>query len=243
MITKRYKTLQCNIQIEMKMYNSALSTGRSAKYATPRNVSQTKYVNTLSKINPCIVIASGPAGTGKTKLAIDAGVRSLHNKEIERIIITRPIIPVGSDIGFLPGSMEDKMRPWLMPIYDALSAHYTSDQVKSLLHTDVIQIAPITYMRGRTFDNSWIVCDEAQNCTPAELLMIMTRIGKNSKMVITGDPDQHDNLRSMTSGLSDLLARMKNTPPTEFIETIEFTTSDIERHPVIPYVLSLFSKN
>lgn len=204
----------------------------------PRTPKQKEYLQVLDNDQVSIVVAHGSAGSGKTKLAIGSAVKNLVGGKTDKIIITRPIVPTGNDIGFLPGKVQHKMKPWLMPIYDSLSAYFDSELVEKLVNTDVIEIAPMTYMRGRTFENAWVVCDEAQNCTPDQLLMLMTRIGNGSKMIITGDPIQHDDTGE--NGLEDLIYKLEQNPHPS-IGVIEFEPEDSVRHPIIPYILSLYT--
>ncbi len=218
---------------------------KASKYAVARTPAQKVYIDALENPQKHIVVAHGSAGSGKTKIAIDIGVKHFLQKDIDRIVITRPVVPVGSDIGFLPGNLEQKMKPWLMPVYDALSNHFDSQQLDRLTKTRCLEIAPLTYMRGRTFENCWIVCDEAQNCTPTQLLMILTRIGKNSKLIITGDPEQYDytNANSI-NGLSDLIDRLEHdSVGNDGVVSVKFSSSDIERHHIIPYILHLYKNH
>lgn len=217
---------------------SKLIPRRTAVSVTPRNPKQKEYLSLLESDDVSIIVAHGSAGSGKTKIAIGSAVKTLVSGKTDKIIITRPIVPTGNDIGFLPGKVQNKMKPWLMPIYDSLSAYFDNDVVEKLVSSDVIEIAPMTYMRGRTFENAWVVCDEAQNCTPDQLLMLMTRIGNGSKMIITGDPIQHDDAGE--NGLEDLIFRLDKSPHPS-IGMIEFEPEDSVRHPIIPFILSLYS--
>jgi phosphate starvation-inducible PhoH-like protein len=204
---------------------------------TPRTEKQKEYLQLLENEHVNIVVAHGSAGSGKTKIAIGSAVKYLTSGKTDKIIITRPIVPTGNDIGFLPGKVQHKMKPWLMPIYDSLGAYFDAEVVEKLVNTDVIEIAPMTYMRGRTFENAWVICDEAQNCTPDQLLMLMTRIGTGSKMIITGDPIQHDDTGE--NGLEDLIYKLERSPNPS-VGAIEFEPNDSVRHPIIPYILSLY---
>ncbi len=193
-----------------------------------------------------VVVLSGPAGSGKTMCAVDAGVRILKSRdkesEIKRLIITRPAVCVSEEHGFLPGSLEEKMKPWMMPIYDSLLNHFSQQEIDNLINARIIEISPIAYMRGRTFQNAFVICDEMQNCTASQVKMVLTRIGTNSKMVLTGDPDQ-DDLRANdgSNGLKDLLSRLDRNGVPEGVEYVKFTRDDIMRHPVISNVLSLYN--
>lgn len=192
-----------------------------------------------------VTVLYGPAGTGKTRCAVDAGIQMLHNRQIKQLVITRPAVCVQEDHGFLPGSIEEKMRPWMMPIYDALRTHFSQHEIDAMLREHVVEISPLAYMRGRTFADSFVICDEAQNCTATQLKMVITRIGLNSRMVITGDPDQDDLALSedgsrQKNGLADLLDRMDRHGVPEGVGLQEFDTSDICRHAVLPGILYLY---
>jgi phosphate starvation-inducible protein PhoH and related proteins len=196
-----------------------------------------------------IVVLHGPAGTGKTRCAVDAGVAMLAGRRVQRLVITRPAVCAQEEHGFLPGSMEDKMRPWMMPIYDALGAHFRRRDVEDMLREGVVEICPLAYMRGRTFDAAFVVCDEAQNCTPTQLKMVLTRIGRDSRLVVTGDPDQDDLAHQAAlalkhrgrNGLADLLDRLdRNGAPPEGVGQLQLGAEDVVRHAAIPGILSLY---
>lgn len=204
----------------------------------PRNPHQTDYMNLLEKEKPAIVLAIGPAGTGKTMIACHIGLQKLVNNEISKIVLTRPAVSVEEQHGFLPGTLEEKMEPWLKPIYDVMYQYFSVQKVQQLIKNQVIEICPLAYMRGRTFEKAWIIADEAQNMTPNQMLMLLTRIGHNSKMIITGDPNQHDRGFEV-NGLNDLLKRMKHHRDTK-IGLVHFTENDVERHPIIKTILKLY---
>ncbi len=204
----------------------------------PRNKKQEEYIQLLEKTNPAIVLSVGPAGTGKTMIACHIGLRKLMDGEISKLILTRPAVSVEEQHGFLPGTLEEKMEPWLKPIYDIMYQYFSVPKVQQLIKNQVIEICPLAYMRGRTFENAWIIADEAQNMTPNQMLMLLTRIGNKSKMIITGDPNQHDRGFEI-NGLGDLIRRMKYYRETK-IGMIEFTDEDVERHPIIRSILRLY---
>ena len=204
----------------------------------PKNLKQIKYVNLLNAQSPPIVIASGVAGSGKTLLATAVGVEKLISGSVSKIILTRPTVPVGDDIGFLPGNLNKKMEPWIRPLHDALSRYYSKQKISKLIEDNIVEIVPLTYMRGRTFDKSWIICDESQNLTVEQTLMVLTRIGFESKLVITGDPMQHD--RGFSNGLVDLVNRIYLSDNPEFFQYIEFDENDVQRHPVISHVIKMY---
>lgn len=206
----------------------------------PRNPTQEKYITALENPNPPIILATGPAGSAKTYLCSGVAMKKLLSGAYEKIIITRPAVSTDEDIGFLPGSLEDKMLPWMIPIYDVFHKFVSPATVKSMIAKGQIEICPLAYMRGRTFDNAFIIADEMQNSTPNQMLMILTRIGENSKMVITGDIQQHDR-KYYDNGLKDFsnrIIRNKN----ENIETIQFVADDVVRHPIIKDVLRMYNE-
>lgn len=205
----------------------------------PRNENQQKYMNVLETPNPPIIVATGPAGTAKTYLCSGVAMKKLLSGAIEKIIITRPAVSTDEDIGFLPGTLEDKMLPWMLPIYDVFHKFVTPNVVKNMITKGQIEICPLAFMRGRTFDNTFIIADEMQNSTPNQMLMILTRIGENSKMVITGDIQQHDR-KYTDNGLKDFLMKLKTRENKNF-ELIDFTPEDVVRHPVIKDVLKMYN--
>ena len=205
----------------------------------PRTIHQGKYYDLLRTMSPPIVIASGSAGTGKTAMATAVGIEKLYKKEDDKMVITRPAVSAFEDLGFLPGSLNKKFEPWVRPIFDVMQSYYTQRDIEKLISDRVLELSPLAYMRGRTFDKSFILCDECQNCTPDQLLMLLTRIGEGSKMVLTGDITQHD-LPDNINGLSDLLDRIEHNIIDDDIATIELGDDSIQRHPVIRKVISLY---
>ena len=212
----------------------------------PRNSVQDAYINHINSDNISIVLATGPAGTGKSCIAVSAAIELFNKGVYERIVITRPAVTVDEDHGFLPGKIEDKLDPWVRPLYDTFYKYYTPDEVKSMIAQKIIDICPLAYLRGRTLENSFIIIDEAQNCSVNQMLMALTRIGRGSKMVITGDPSQHDRGREI-SGLTDFIERLyrKNGEvhgmhEMHGIAHLQFTSEHIERHPIIKHVLALY---
>lgn len=201
----------------------------------PRNISQIRYIEYLYSKAP-VVIGTGPAGTGKTLLACHSGAKALINGNVSKLVLTRPAVSVDEQHGFLPGSMEKKMDPWTRPMFDALHRYISPKQVKELMIQQKIEICPLAYMRGRTFDNAWIIGDEMQNSTPSQMKMLLTRIGTDSKMIVTGDVNQHDR-GFENNGLSDLISRIR---PSENILHLDFTSDDILRSEVIKEILELY---
>jgi phosphate starvation-inducible PhoH-like protein len=208
------------------------------KFSKPRNDMQTKYVKELNNRRNKIVMATGPAGTGKTLFGTEYGIRHFLMGQYEKIIFTRPAVSADEDLGYLPGTLEEKMAPWVRPIYDILHNFITPKEITELLENKTIEIAPLAYMRGRTFKNTWIVADECQNTTPNQFKMLLTRIGENSRMVITGDLDQHDRMDEI-NGLADFLDKYRRNRSNS-ISCIEFDKQHVEREDVIKDVLSIY---
>jgi phosphate starvation-inducible PhoH-like protein len=209
------------------------------KFTKPKNIHQEEYVALLRHKAKKIVIATGPAGTGKTLFATEFGVKNYMMGTYDKIIFTRPSVSVDEDLGFLPGTLEDKMAPWVRPIYDVLYNYISPKEVAMLLEEKIIEIAPLGYMRGRTFKNSWIIADEMQNSTISQMKMLLTRLGENSRIVLTGDLDQHDRVNE-TNGLEDFLNKLKGKRSSS-ISNYEFNRSDIQREEVVREVLDIYS--
>ena len=209
------------------------------KFTRPKNKHQEQYVSILKNKNKKIVVATGPAGTGKTLFATEFGVKNYLLGEYEKLIFTRPSVSVDEDLGFLPGTLEEKMAPWVRPIYDVLYNYISPKEVSMLMEEKIIEIAPLGYMRGRTFKNSWIVADEMQNSTVSQMKMLMTRLGENSRLVLTGDLDQFDRINEI-NGLEDFLNKFKGKRSTS-ITSYEFYRSDIQREDVVKEVLDIYS--
>ncbi len=186
-----------------------------------------------------IVFAVGPAGTGKTYTAVALAVKALKEKRVKKIIITRPAVEAGENLGFLPGDLKEKIDPYLMPIYDALNDMLQSDKLGGYVEKNVVEIAPLAYMRGRTLNNAFIILDEAQNTTPMQLKMFLTRMGPNSKIVVTGDVTQVDLPRNQKSGLQDAIHKLNNISGIKFIE---LDGRDVVRHPLVVKILDAYEK-
>jgi phosphate starvation-inducible PhoH-like protein len=209
-----------------------------SKFSTPKNKSQEKYVQYLNNPNKKMVIATGPAGTGKTLFAAQFAIRMFLTNQCEKIIFTRPSVSVDEDLGFLPGTLEEKMAPWMRPLYDILYAFISPKEVQKLVEEKTIEICPLGFMRGRTFKQCCIVADEMQNSTPNQMVMLMTRIGENSRLFITGDLEQCDKMGYM-NGLEDFLGRFKGKR-SDSISSVEFERKDIEREEVVKEVLEIY---
>lgn len=203
------------------------------RIVTARTPMQSDYIRALDRHD--LVFGIGPAGTGKTYLAIAKAVEALEDGKIERIMLSRPAVEAGESLGYLPGDLEEKLAPYLRPLYDALSDRVGRKRLKSLLTDGSIEIAPVAYMRGRTLNNAFIVIDEAQNCTYGQIKMLLTRLGWHSTMVLTGDPDQTDLLPGM-SGLSEIAARLETLPD---LAVVRLQDKDIVRHPLVASMLTV----
>ena len=230
--TKKY-------QYENMQYLSAAEKQEfEKKFTTPMNKHQEEYTKCLKVKSRKIVIACGPAGTGKTMFATEYGIRNFLLGTYNKLIFTRPTVSVEEDIGYLPGTLEDKMAPWVRPIYDILYQFMTTKEVQTLLEEKQIEIAPLGYMRGRTFKNCWIVADEMQNSTISQMKMMMTRLGDNSRLIITGDLDQHDRVGEV-NGLEDFLTRFHGKKSSS-ISVYMFQKTDIQREKVVAEVLNIY---
>jgi len=208
------------------------------KFTVPKNFSQERYLGLLKQKSKKIVVATGPAGTGKTLFATEQGVRNFLLGTYEKLIFTRPSVSVDEDLGYLPGTLEEKMAPWVRPIYDILYQFISPKEVTTLLEEKIIEISPLGYMRGRTFKNCWIVADEMQNSTISQMKMLLTRLGENSRVVITGDLEQYDRNNEM-NGLDDFLNKFKGKRSSS-ITSFEFQRSDIQREEVVKEVLDIY---
>ena len=209
-----------------------------SKFSKPKNASQGRYIRALENMDNKIIIATGPAGTGKTLFATEYGLRQYLAGKYEKIIFTRPAVSVDEDLGYLPGTLEEKMAPWIRPIYDILYRFLTVAEVTYMINEKKIEIAPLAYMRGRTFKHTWIIADEMQNSSQNQMKMLLTRLGENSRMVITGDLDQHDRVGEI-NGLQDFLEKFRGCRSNS-ISSIEFETRDIEREEVVKEILDIY---
>ena len=203
------------------------------KTIKPKSVGQSRLIEAIDAKS--LVLALGPAGTGKTYLAIAKAVEALEAGRAGRIVLSRPDVEAGESIGFLPGEMEDKLAPYLRPLYDALSDRLSMKRVRALIQEGAIEIAPVGFMRGRTLNNAFVVIDEAQNCTYVQLKMLLTRLGWSSTMVVTGDPAQSDLLPEL-SGLGVVADKLETLPN---ISVVRLADQDIVRHPLVAEMLSV----
>lgn len=212
----------------------------------PKTESQEEYVKMLDDSRCKMIVANGAAGTGKTLLACQSAIKELYDGDKDKIIITRPVVPVEEDIGFLPGSLNKKMDPWTRPIMDIFNDFHSKNNIKNMMKDNTIEISPLGFMRGRTFKNAFIIADEMQNCSPNQMIMLLTRLGENSKIVITGDLKQCD---KEWSGLKDLLEKLdlyysneKEKMREDGIGIIEFTNMDVQRSELVSKILKIYNQ-
>jgi phosphate starvation-inducible protein PhoH and related proteins len=205
----------------------------------PRTRNQERLVLALQNPDQHIVVTAGPAGTGKTYLAVLAAIKAFRAGEVDRIVLTRPAVAVENENhGFLPGDLNQKMEPWLKPITDILREYYRPQDIAAMIEDQKIEIAPLSFMRGRSLKKAFIIADEAQNMTPAQMVMLLTRIGEGSKIVVTGDIEQTDRTGTK-NGLADILTRLKKGG-VQGISLCEFESKDIQRHHMIAHILKMY---
>jgi phosphate starvation-inducible protein PhoH and related proteins len=217
----------------VKSFKQLIKTPRKSVIA--RSEKQSDYIKALKEND--IVIALGPAGTGKSFLAVSVAVTLLMEKKIERVILSRPAVEAGEKLGFLPGDMKEKVDPYLRPLYDALYELFGADKIDKKIETGEIEIAPLAFMRGRTLKNCFAILDEAQNATKTQIKMFLTRIGENSKLVVNGDPSQIDLINKENSGLTKSKNILKNLKE---IKIVEFDHNDVVRHPLVSKIISAY---
>src|SRR5210317_1457759 len=203
----------------------------------PRNKNQEQYILKLLDDTKDIVFGIGPAGTGKTLLAVQVAVKLFKEGAIDKIIVTRPAVSVDEDLGFLPGTLEDKMAPWTRPIFDVLREYFNAREIEGMIQEGIIEIAPLAYMRGRTFKRSFIPADEMQNATQNQMKMLLTRLGEHSMMAVTGDLAQADRLKD--NGLINF-TKLLETSNSTHLDIVHFAQGDIERHEAVKEVLKVY---
>ena len=206
----------------------------------PRNIAQENYLELLKNPKKYIVFAIGPAGTGKTMLGVQMAIKLYKEGVINKIIITRPAVSVDEDHGFLPGTLNQKMEPWTRPIMDVFEDYYHPKEIAEMLEDGVIEISPLAYMRGRTFKNAFVIADEMQNATPSQMKMLLTRLGENSRMVVTGDLNQAD--RPRENGLLEFCNLYGQGGDYRMIAIARFEAKDVERHPVVKEILKIYKE-
>lgn len=200
---------------------------------------QARYLDLLTSAAHDLIFGVGPAGTGKTFLAVAAGAAALRNKAAKRLIITRPAVEAGENLGFLPGDLEEKVEPYLRPIWDALDETLGADQAARMREKRIIEVAPLAFMRGRTLKSAFIIMDEAQNATVAQMKMVLTRLGRDSRMVVTGDPGQVDLPRNQTSGLAHALRILDGI---DGVGSVHFTARDVRRHKLVSHIIRAYDR-
>ncbi len=228
-----------NINIKNSENNSdILVHGRNGNIIKARTPNQKLMVEAIDEND--MLFALGPAGSGKTYTAVALAVRALKSKKVKRIILTRPAVEAGENLGFLPGDLKDKLDPYLQPLYDALRDMILQQKLESYIEDKTIEIAPLAFMRGRTLDNCFVILDEAQNATYSQMKMFLTRMGKNSKFIITGDPTQTDLPKQQVSGLLNAVEFLRDIKGISFVHLKEF---DIIRHPLVTKIVEAYNKN
>lgn len=204
----------------------------------PKNLSQETYLLKLNNPEKMIIFAIGPAGTGKTMLAVQWAIDQLKYGEADKIIITRPAVSVDEEHGFLPGTLQEKMEPWTRPIFDVFAENFNAKEIENFVKEGVIETSPLAFMRGRTFKNAVIIADEMQNATPSQMKMLLTRLGSGSQMVVTGDLQQAD--RPSNNGLLEFLKLFNNFESHRYVDICHFTIGDVERHEAVKEILAIY---
>ncbi|MFC2703979.1 MAG: PhoH family protein, partial [Abiotrophia defectiva] len=221
----------------LNLYEEVIGRAADGRAIRVKNFGQLQYTRAIAKQD--VVFGIGPAGTGKTFLAVVLAVQALKEGRVKKIILTRPAVEAGESLGFLPGDLKEKVDPYLRPVYDALYTIYGAEQTNRLMERGVIEIAPLAYMRGRTLDDAFVILDEAQNTTIAQMKMFLTRLGFGSKMIINGDRTQIDLPKGVKSGLVDAQSKLKGIDRIQFVT---FDAFDVVRHPVVADIIKAYSR-
>ena len=221
-----------------ELYEVEIFTTNTGKKIKAKTFGQKQYVDAINKGD--IVFGIGPAGTGKTFLAVVMAAKALKNGQVKRIILTRPAVEAGENLGFLPGDLKEKIDPYLRPLYDALYYVFGKEHTERLMDRGVIEIAPLAYMRGRTLDDAFVILDEAQNTTPAQMKMFLTRLGYHSKLIVNGDMTQVDLPKNTKSGLLDAKQKLTDINAIKFIQ---FSETDVIRHPLVAAIITAYEEN
>jgi phosphate starvation-inducible PhoH-like protein len=228
--------------VNINSYYNNHQQRRKQVHLLPKTLNQETYINLLTDPDKLIVFATGPAGTGKTMLAMLAGIKALKAGEINKIVLTRPAVGVDDEKhGFLPGDLNAKMEPWTRPLFDVMEEYYDKKDIARMIDDGTIEISPLAYMRGRTFKHAWIIADEMQNATPNQMKMLLTRIGEQSKMVVTGDTRQADR-KDPDNGLLDFQGLVDQYKNARYVAGIELTGKDIQRHAAVLEVLKIYKE-
>ncbi|AQL56054.1 PhoH family protein [Abyssicoccus albus] len=217
------------------LYNEDIAKTVGGKGIKAKTTGQRKYIEAMKKCD--LVFGIGPAGTGKTFLAVVMAAQALRTNKVKRIVLTRPAVEAGENLGFLPGDLKEKVDPYLRPLYDGLHTIFGAEHTQRLIERGAIEVAPLAYMRGRTLDDAYVILDESQNTTEAQMKMFLTRLGFNSKMIVTGDVTQIDLPKSAKSGLVEATHRLKDI---KGIEMIELDESDVVRHPLVSKIINAY---
>jgi phosphate starvation-inducible PhoH-like protein len=237
-VVRAVRVLQTDRSIQLRdIFSDTVLVPRVGRPITPKGLAQKRYVDQVRRND--MVFAIGPAGTGKTYLAMALAVRALLEKDVKRIVLTRPAVEAGERLGFLPGTMEEKVNPYLRPLYDALHDMLDYNRVARLMEQGAIEVAPLAFMRGRTLNDSFVILDEAQNTTSEQMKMLLTRLGFGSKAVINGDITQSDLPNGMRSGLAEAVDILANV---DGIGVTYFTESDVVRHPLVQAIIRAYDK-
>jgi len=235
---KRKRAATAYLQTNVINIDQRLQEKRKRVQIYPKNLNQETYLLKLNDPSKMIIFAIGPAGTGKTMLAVQWAIDQLKYGESDKIVITRPAVSVDEQHGFLPGDLQQKMEPWTKPIMDVFAENYSAKEIETMIREGVIETSPLAYMRGRTFKNSVIIADEMQNATPSQMKMLLTRLGIGSKMVVTGDLQQAD--RPSNNGLLEFLGLYNNFANHRYVDLCKFTAGDIERHEAVKEILTIY---
>jgi len=229
-------------RVAMACRGKAAKPAKPAKHMKqpfePKNVAQKRLTTLLGDDGPTVVVVTGPAGCGKTFVAATMGAIALVRGVVDRIVLCRPAVTAGEDHGYLPGNINAKMAPWARPMTDAFKRYWTADEIRKMVADEVIELCPLAYCRGRTFERAWVLLDEASSCTPAQMRLMLTRVGEGSRMVVMGDLAQSD--IGGINGLRDLEKRMRESGPADDMGAMAFDADDVVRHPVVAEVLRLY---
>jgi phosphate starvation-inducible PhoH-like protein len=235
---KRKRAVSAALQHNVINIDQRLQEKRKRVQIYPKNLNQESYLLKLNDSTKMIIFAIGPAGTGKTMLAVQWAIDQLKYGDATKIIVTRPAVSVDEEHGFLPGDLNEKMAPWTRPIFDVFAENYSAREIETMVAEGVIETSPLAYMRGRTFKNAVVIADEMQNTTPSQMKMLLTRLGQGSKMVVTGDLQQAD--RPSNNGLLEFLKLYNNFANHRYVDICHFDVSDVERHEAVKEILAIY---
>ena len=219
----------------IRVFDKPIIVDLKRKSIVPKNITQKNYLKAVLEND--VVFGVGPAGTGKTYLAVAAALKLLRDKRVERVVLTRPAVEAGEALGFLPGDLQEKLLPYLRPLYDAMNDMLGAEETLALVERQIVEIAPLAYMRGRTLSNAFVILDEAQNTSHEQMMMFLTRLGENSKMAITGDITQIDLPRNKKSGLVDALETLDGV---DGVKIFRFDAGDVIRHPLVTKIVAAY---